>query len=538
MPCIGPAGEVYAHKGRPHGFPESLLGSTETVGFDQNVHFERRGRFDAYGFSNVEGVDWDQVDWHGLQQSCLDKNSDRFNLKPRPVPGQPMETKQFSDHKQTHRTAVIFRSHDKMEYTSDVMRNMRAVITELSLNTGGEYQAFLLVQVKDLSLPIFEDSHTYDRVRDELVPHEFQNMTVLWSEGMWPRMYPLLPSEKLMYVDYLPTYLQLILLNYDYLSVHMSQWLPVQYFQKLYPQFDYYWNWEMDVRYTGHYYDLVSALDNWTRDQPRKGLWERNSRFYIPRIHATYQDFRNKVQAMYQNRSRWQHDDGSVWGPQPPKGSWTDLHQQWLESLNIDPPCKSPAQDRYLWGVGEDADLITLLPMFNPKMTWYVFTDEYYNYGDTETAVEPARRTTIITFYRLSSRLLHLMDLENTNPPGHHVSSESFAQTIALHYGLKAVYAPHGLYQEVKWPAQALDFIFNNGDRHSTIRWYGDMDQRGEGSGGPHSPFGIVGSRMSLPISPPTDYVPSGVKETSIPHRGTIRHSSAPNYTRDGSVTK
>ena len=55
------------------------------------------------------------------------------------------------------RSAVIFRSYNGLVYTSDMLRVMRSVIMELVLGSGGEYEAFLLVQVKDEIVPIFDN---------------------------------------------------------------------------------------------------------------------------------------------------------------------------------------------------------------------------------------------------------------------------------------------------------------------------------------------------------------------------------------------
>ena len=81
-----------------------------------------------------------------------------------------------------------------MRYTTDMLRTMRSIIVELSLQSGGEYEAFLLVHVKDNGLPIFDDPNVYEQVKQERVPKEFWNMTVLWNEGLWPKLYPLVPE--------------------------------------------------------------------------------------------------------------------------------------------------------------------------------------------------------------------------------------------------------------------------------------------------------------------------------------------------------
>lgn len=83
------------------------------------------------------------------------------------------------------------------------------------------------------------------------------------------------------------------------------------------------------------------------------------------------------------------------------------------------------------------------------------------------------------------------MHLENTHDLGrHHMTSEVWPQSVALHHGFKAVYAPHSIYMDRKWPAVALDFIFNNGDFQRVINKFKDVLLEGEGSGGWESVFG------------------------------------------------
>ena len=448
---------------------------------DQEVCFERHGRFGAYGLgpdssgiaagqSPPPSINWDNVDWGRLQSECVKENQDRFDMNPRPRPGDVGYNNTVLPagltSSKAKRSAVLFRSYDGMKYNPDLLRTMRAVITELSLSSGGEFEAFLLVQIKDTSLPIFENEEIYQNVKRQRVPKEFWNITVLWSEALWPKLYPLVPEASR--------------------GVHFSQWLPVQWFLQKYPQFDHYWNWEMDVRYTGHHYELLRALDQWSRKQPCRGMWERNSRFYIPAYHGDYANFTSTVQKRYQSDSPWNRDDTTIWGPHPP------FNQKPLP-FDSHPPAKSskPQADDFEWGVGEDADLITLLPMFNPDPTRYVWHSEHWNYPLFLNPAGPPRRTTIITFYRLSHRLLSMMHYENTRTPGHHMSSETWPQSTALHHGFKAVFAPHPIFMELDWPAEATNFIFNNGDAPRIVEGFSGQDSHGEGSGGWESVFGL-----------------------------------------------
>ena len=171
--------------------------------------FERDGRFGAYGLTRKDAttkkvqqkvVNWTNVDWGSLQQQCVQDNKDRFDLEPRPMPDDedyirfPTDFNNYEPMPKS-RSAIVFRTYDGFKYTSDALRMMRAIIMEMSLQSGGEYQAFLLVQVKDKKLAIFDDSALYQKVLRDTVPREFWNMTVLWNEGLWGKLYPKIPER-------------------------------------------------------------------------------------------------------------------------------------------------------------------------------------------------------------------------------------------------------------------------------------------------------------------------------------------------------
>lgn len=50
---------------------------------------------------------------------------------------------------------------------------------------------------------------------------------------------------------------------------------PLEIFSQLYPNFDYYWQLEMDSRITGHTYHFLDKAISFAKQQPRKFLWER-----------------------------------------------------------------------------------------------------------------------------------------------------------------------------------------------------------------------------------------------------------------------
>ena len=178
------------------------------MGFDEENCFERYGRYGAYGLGgdgksesrSPSEVDWNTVNWGALQTQCVEDNKDRFDMNPRVMPDsssyvEPQPDDYYYEPRPKSRTAVLFRTYQGFKFTSDALRNIRSIIMELSLQSGGEYQAFLLVQVKDKATHIFDEPKEYERVKSELVPEEFRNMTVLWSELLWGKLYPKLPER-------------------------------------------------------------------------------------------------------------------------------------------------------------------------------------------------------------------------------------------------------------------------------------------------------------------------------------------------------
>ena len=66
----------------------------------------------------------------------------------------------------------------------------------------------------------------------------------------------------------------------------------------------------MDLRFTGHYYEFNTRVGAWARKQPRKGLWERSARYYIPAQHGSWQNFTDLVE-----EEIFQGEEKPVWGP-------------------------------------------------------------------------------------------------------------------------------------------------------------------------------------------------------------------------------
>ncbi|KAH6634289.1 hypothetical protein B0J18DRAFT_360436 [Chaetomium sp. MPI-SDFR-AT-0129] len=509
-------------EGRPDGFPDNILGSYELFSLPEDICFDRYGRYGPYGYGysiwtgglglgdhgDREGseevwgsskkTDWRHIDWAAAQRRCYQANADRFEpLAVRDAPprgfyiGEGIQTPKLAarESQETNtpedsvegaakdtaqvpgslqRTAVVLRCWDEFVWREEDIVNLRALISELSLASSGRYDIHLLVQVRnDARNPIWADDEAYRARINETVPEEFRGIATLWSETQMLAVYQGLRDLWTKGPD-LPV-------HGSYRGLQMA----MQHFAYNHPEYAHFWQWEMDIRYTGHYHDILSKMENWAKEQPRKGLWERNARFYIPHVHGTWEDFKqmsrvqtehgtvgadnlwNSVPGVNQpkpgDKAAAQPGEPSVWGPLRPASE-----SDWFEH-DADPvPPTTYERDKHVWGVGEEADLLTLSPIFDPEGTSWGLADDITGYNETIPNGKPPRRAQIITASRMSRRLLLTMHRE-TAFKKHHAFPEMWPATVALHHGLKAVFAPHPVFVDRAWPPDYLARVLNGG---------------------------------------------------------------------------
>lgn len=491
-----------SYAGIPQGMPEPVMGSNDLFGM-QDVCFDRFGRLGPYGLgyslkrggtgASLNGdrdgvdevwrvepeVDYRTIKWVEVQSRCAAANKARFkdlpksqteefNIMPTGALASRAEDSEHKDYedekskssKKSPRTIVLIRTWWDFEYTPEAILYLRTLIAELSLQSGAEYTVHFLIHVKDNNVPIWSDEETYNRVLRDSLPEEFRGMGTLWTERQMLLMYGDLEETRM---RDLPVH-----------GVYRSTYMPMQYFAHLHPEFDFIWHWEMDIRYTGHYYHLLDSVTKWAKEQPRKGLWERNGRFYVPSEHGTWEDFRQMVRVQTEQGTNSANNmwsglkvgnpnfaggdtkrigDRSIWGPERPEDDNVEMDADVL-------PPTPYEKDKYEWGVGEEADYITFNPMFDPDGTSWLLAEDVTGYNRTRGL--PPRRTAIITAARLSRKLLLTMHNE-TLFNRHTMFSEMWPASCALHHGFKAVYAPHAEYIDRRWPTKYLESVFNGG---------------------------------------------------------------------------
>ncbi|KAF2642303.1 hypothetical protein P280DRAFT_262861 [Massarina eburnea CBS 473.64] len=501
-----------AYQGVTDGTPDNIMGSYEMFGLRNDVCFERFGRLGPYGLgyskkrggsgAAMEGdregieavwqksgeIDYRDIKWGEALDRCLTKNQKRFKpatsgrnnffqtmatkgpaaevlegdkVESRAPIDEPVREQPKASHNTLlPRTAVLIRTWWDYVYDDEDIMYLRSLISELSLASGAEYQVHFLIHVKDDNKQIWADEKVYQEVLEKSLPAEFAGMGTLWSERQMGLIYGGL--EESMYRN-LPVH-----------GAYRSAYMPVTYFAHQHPEYDFFWHWEMDVRYTGHYYHLFKQVGEWADKQPRKGLWERNARFYVPAVHGPWEDFTHMVRVQTEHGTNSKANSWSSNLPanphmpepetqKPEKPIWGPVLPQDYPDIQIDEAVKPKTtmlEDKNVWGVGEAADLIVLNPLFDPEHTNWILAEDVTGYNTTRGL--PPRRTAINTSGRLSRRLLETMHREQSHQR-HTMFSEMWPGTVALHYGLKAVYAPHPVFIDRKWPVQYLAAIFNNG---------------------------------------------------------------------------
>ncbi|KAF2770822.1 hypothetical protein EJ03DRAFT_55981 [Teratosphaeria nubilosa] len=279
------------------------------------------------------------------------------------------------------RTAVVLRAWHEFLWTPDDIDNVRTMMYQLLRGSGGDYQLFTLMQIRnDTADPGMQN------VNLEAVPEVLRGLVEPWNQVQCRMAYP----------------------RMAYYEVVGQQFMPLQLFADRHPEFDYFWNLEMDVRLTGDYHTFFSRSADWARKQPTRGLWERNQRFYIPSYHGSYEDFANSILPDYSSY-------GSV-----------------------------------------EADLITYFPLFNTTSTSWMWQDAYFGYP-----LDTQRFGTVGTNMRLSRHLLDAMASENVK--GKTMFAEMWPPSAAFLHDLKAVFVPHAIFLEGDWSAEALQRTFNAG---------------------------------------------------------------------------
>ncbi|WFD23552.1 hypothetical protein MEQU1_002245 [Malassezia equina] len=317
------------------------------------------------------------------------------------------------------RMAIVMRAYEGYPWREDDILNLRAMISELSLNNPNTpYDVRILVEVKDRALSVFTSEWDRYRVLVSSVPREFWGLVEFWSEKQLEVLYAGLPGR----------FINNMIAQTSYRACLMA----LQKFWLDHQEYDYVYNWEMDVRYIGNYLDFFEGIENYARQEPLNPGMHKYETWYMPGV----------------------PESERIW--RAPTNSSTK--------------------------VGEEADMITLGPIFDPRGSGWYWTHDVQNYPrgkDTD------RRASIGTNMRLSRGLLEAMNVVNAEAKKS-LHCEAWPTTLVLHsqmplshdhsfypeagfsYTLpipfKGVFAPHPIYFRHEWDIHELNRLLNRQD--------------------------------------------------------------------------
>jgi hypothetical protein len=447
-PCRGPRGSDLQHPASEDTihpvldlpnvtYPQPTYGSYKELALEQSwMTFSQR--YGPYGQGedddsfNATKVDWASVKWGQLQDQCLHSKQDTFTSQS----GAPPRFRFYGDGElqvnrseigSTGRQAIVLRTWSTYDYKPEDYWNLRSIITEAALATDGEYTVYLLVDVKHPNASrIHEDDEFYHQMLIESVPAEFRDMAVLFHKSLQESWYAKVQ-------EFRPIW-------------QIMQ--PLQLFAHFYPEFDHYWQFEMDTRFTGHAGKMLREFHKFGTQVPYKQSRERASWTYMEQIHGTYSEFSTKVNDALGGNA-------TVWGPV----SIVDVP----EPLGRIPPMNA-SDDNFNFGVGWEADLTLLSPLFEvkrfKKYEDWVFKDWIRGFNDFSWHVP--RFSNAPAQARASRSLLEAIH-NAQHEKGLRVAAEATLPSFAMWHGMKVVQMPMPNFQFPERDINELNIIHNGG---------------------------------------------------------------------------
>ncbi|KAK3987317.1 hypothetical protein QBC44DRAFT_121177 [Cladorrhinum sp. PSN332] len=449
-------------------YPVPFAGSFEAVGFDM-TYMTADDRYGPYGLGEEKEdykrskVDWEKVDWGKLQNECFERNRKRFpksadtfndtriehRFTYKNVSSIP-EVRHWHEFEPSRRTAIVVRTWRGYEYLPEDMHHIRSLIAETSLRGGGDYQVILLVDMKDwdgeaneYDNEIFSSPEAYQQgIKDAGVPEEFESITVLWDYRLLRDWYPLVPEHRTMWQVYQP--MQLLALHY--------------------PEFDHFWQVELDMRFLGDSGKILDRLSTFARNEPRKQALERANFWHMIEEIGDYEEYSRAV-------DKGAHGGSHAWGP---------LRVREILPIGPEPPLPDPRNETFKWGVGEDADaLVTSFCLDPMKPTPWVFKGWIFGF---KTGEDTPRYYCPPAIQRASRNLLlviHQAQVED----GLRIPSEATLPTFALWHGLKLSFPQHPVFhRESNFDAEVRSKWWRGGPASSTT---------GVGPDDMHHPLGL-----------------------------------------------
>lgn len=307
------------------------------------------------------------------------------------------------------RTALVIRTWDTFNYTDNDRLYLRSLISETSLAYGGEYSVFLLVDVKRDDEDIWGSDADYQNALRDTVPEEFREMAILFNEELMKAWYPYVK-------EYRPV---------------LQIYQPLQIFAHFFPEYEHFWQLEMDLRFSGHAGHLLKAAGSFSRNEPRKQAFQRTSFFCTPSSYPKYGDLIHNMDAALNG------DDDMFTGMRVPE------IEKPIGLQIAPPPTLNPREDNFTWGVGEDADVILLDVSLNVTLgLGFIFKPFVFNFS---MGLDTPRLHSPPAMGRQSWHLLNAVH-DAQRLKGLALPGESTMPSFAMYHALKVSFPPMPLY--------------------------------------------------------------------------------------------
>lgn len=305
----------------------------------------------------------------------------------------------------TERTAVVVRAYSGFAWPPESLWSLRALVAEAALRTGADYAVFLLVHVQDRGRRVFASRESYDAALDD-APAELRSMTVLWDD-------------------------ELLESWYDKVDEHRTMWQvvqPLQLFARLRPDFDHFWQIELDQRFLGDAGEYLNAVGAFARAEPRKQALERATFVFRAAVYDSYANLSSRVDGANHGRSR-------AWGPLGIPNA--------PEHAGPPPPVARPEDEPFRWGVGEPADVVVSSFCADVLQTpWWFFGDWFRSLTAGAATPRWFRPLAVARASRQALLLVHAAQVER----GVALPGEAVLPTFAAWHGLKLSYPPQPAY--------------------------------------------------------------------------------------------
>ena len=210
---------------------------------------------------------------------------------------------------------------------------------------------------------------------------------------------------------------------------------------------EFFWDMDADARFIGHHYDLFENMALYSKAQSRDSAWRAASLVYVPGVHDNWDSF-SEVAKKHVGRN-------IVHGP---------VRTYGIELVGPDAPS---IRGRSQWGRGEEADLITVGPIYDPANPEADPELSVSNYPDDNHT--PWRMLFSPQPTRLSKRLLRAMHYGQVTL-GTDMASSMFPVSTALHHGLKVASLPLSTFLNLDISPDDLEQRLNGNASNNTFR--------------------------------------------------------------------